>query len=98
MERRAGVVGTLQVGVFFTEAEIPTAEDLGAVEIEISRQNANLAEVKDRMAEEVKRRGGDGLVRFKYGQRAHPWWQNFFLKWDSESWYGTGRAVRLPQP
>jgi hypothetical protein len=96
MESRCGVSGTVEGGVFFTESDVAGARQLGSVNVEISRQNSNLSEVKAELAAQVRARGGNALVRFKYGQRAHPWWQMLALKWDSESWHGEGLAVLLP--
>lgn len=92
---REGVRGTELAGVFFTEATIAGAPALGNVSVEISRQNANLGEVKRALAEKVKAAGGNALMQFTYGQKAHPWWQLLALKWDSESWHGAGVATRL---
>lgn len=92
---RAGIRGTDLAGVFFTEATVADAPALGTVSVEISRQNANLDEVKRALAEKVKAAGGNALMAFTYGQKAHPWWQMLALKWDSESWHGAGVATRL---
>lgn len=89
--------GTEVDGVFFTEAEPIGARILTRVKVEISRQNADLREVKAELAKKVKAVGGNALVGFRYGQKAHPWWQMFALKWDSESWYGEGTAADLPR-
>lgn len=96
MTSRAGVTGTEFGGVFFTEAGARDWKRLGMVEVTISRQNANLTEVKAQMAEQVKRRGGNALVAFRYGQKAHALWQNILPMWDSESWYGSGEAAVAP--
>jgi hypothetical protein len=93
---RAGVTGTEFGGVFFTDAVPRGWKRLGAIEVTISRQNANLAEVKTQMVDQVKRRGGNALVAFRYGQKAHAWWQNILPMWDSESWYGSGEAAVSP--
>lgn len=95
LETRYGVRGTVCDGVFFTESEIPGSSTVRRVEVEISRQNANLMEVKKRMAAEAKHSGSYAITSFKYGQRSHPWWQLAWLKWDTESWFGTGDAVRV---
>lgn len=94
METRFGVKGTLCDGVFFTEDAIPGATRRKSVSVEISRQNANLGEVKRRLASAAKAHGSTAVQNFKYGQRAHRWWTHIIdLKWDSESWYGEGEAV-----
>ena len=96
-EDRHGVTGTLHEEVFFTEARLPDAKVLGPVKIEISRQNANLTMVKERMAAQARAFGATTIQGFRYGQRAHNWWQKAFsFKWDTESWYGEGEAC-LPR-
>jgi hypothetical protein len=87
--------GTEVDGVFFTESVPPNARPLARVSVEISRQNSNLAEVKAELAKKVKASGGNALIGFTYGQKAHPWWQMLALKWDSESWHGEGTAATL---
>ena len=96
MERRSGVVGTVAEGVFFTEADIVGVKRLVSVEVELAKQNADLVAVKREMARRVKACGGNALIQFKYGQRAHKWWENLLPKWDSESWHGSGVAAVLP--
>jgi hypothetical protein len=91
-----GVQGTLHQGVFVTEADLP-GEGLGAISITIGRQNANLVEVKERLAYEAARRGANAVIGFQYGQRKHGPLQlvNPF-RWDTESWFGEGEAKRVP--
>ena len=96
MESRCGVKGVVLDGVFFTEASIPNATPIQRLHVEISLQNSNLNEVKQRLAQEVKRIGGNAIMNFSYGQKKHEWWELFFtFKWDTESWHGEGVAVRI---
>lgn len=95
MDERHGVKGTIQDGVFFTESSIPGAKVIKHLQIEISRQNATLGEVKSRLAAEVSACGGTALMGFKYGQKKHDWTQLLALKWDTESWHGEGDAVTV---
>lgn len=95
MDDRYGVKGTVQDGVFFTEAPIPGAKVIKHLHVEISRQNATLGEVKSQLAAEVKACGGTALMGFQYGQKKHDWTQLFALKWDTESWHGEGDAVTV---
>jgi len=95
MEERAGVKGTTHEGVFFTESTIGSTTVIKHVHVEISRQNATLAEVKTRLASEVRACGGDGLMAFKYGQKKHSGLELLAFKWDTESWHGEGDAIRL---
>ena len=94
---RFGVMGSEAEGVFFTEADaILGARPLGAVNVQIGGQNKDLRDVKRALAREVVRRGGTGLVRFRYGQRGNPWWRSLSGLRDAEHWYGEGEAVYLP--
>jgi len=96
MEDRYGVKGTVTEGVFFTEQAIPGRPVLRRVQVEISRQNANLVEVKRKLASEVKASGGNALANFSYGQRKHNWLDYVLsFKWDTESWYGEGDVLKL---
>jgi hypothetical protein len=96
-ESRHGVAGTIHQEVFFTEIEIPGAVPAAHIRVEISRQNANLSQVKDRMAKEARAKGSSAIQKFRYGQRAHKWWeQALTFKWDTESWYGEGEACKPP--
>lgn len=84
-------------GVRFTEGRPADAEVIRPVRVEISRQNSSLAKVKESLAAQVRSAGGDALIEFRYGQRAHSWWQNLLPKWDTESWHGEGLAARWPE-
>lgn len=96
METRAGVKGTVASDIFFTEEAIPSTSVLRHLHVEISRQNSNLLEVKERLAQEAKSLGATAIMNFRYGQKKHEWWQLVFtFKWDTESWHGEGDAVRI---
>ncbi len=95
METRFGVRGTVSDGVLFTEAQIPGATILRHLHVEISRQNANLSQVKRRLPEEAHQCNSTVIMNFRYGQRKHQWWELVFtFKWDTESWHGEGDAVK----
>jgi hypothetical protein len=52
--------------------------------------------VKEKMVRQAKMLGGTAIHHFRYGQRAHKWWEKVFtFKWDTESWIGEGEACRL---
>lgn len=95
MEERRGVKGTVCDEIFFTEQSVAGIQSLRHIHVEISRQNANLTELKLEMARQAKAAGGNAVIGFKYGQRSHSWWQLALPKWDTESWHGEGEAVRL---
>jgi len=95
MEQRHGVRGTVLDNVFFTESSIPGASAIKHLHVEISRQNATLADVKARLAVQVRECGGTVLTNFTYGQKKHHWLDYLSFKWDTESWHGEGDAVRV---
>jgi hypothetical protein len=82
-------------GVKFFEGAGPPGRRLGKVSVTISRQNSNLSEVKRELALQARRLGGDAVVEYRYGQRAHRWFELLLPKWDTESWWGAGEAMRL---
>jgi hypothetical protein len=96
MDTRSGVSGTTTKGIFFSESPIGKADYKGFVRVEISRQNSTLSAVKDALAAKAKSLGANAISEFRYGQKAHLWWEQIFtFKWDTESWYGEGKAVRI---
>lgn len=96
METRNGVSGTVLKDIFFTEESLPGVSPLKHLHVEISRQNSNLMEVKEKLAVEAKAIGANAIVNFRYGQKAHSRWDLVFsFKWDTESWYGEGDAIKL---
>lgn len=96
MQNRFGVMGSLCDDVFFTESMVSGGTVLRHLSVEISRQNANLTEVKQRMARQARDLGATVVMNFRYGQKKHQWWELVFtFKWDTESWHGEGDAVKL---
>ena len=95
MEEFAGAVGNWHNGIFFTEGIVRSlAHPHGRIQVEISRQNSNLAEVKSEMARQAMMKGANVIQNFQYGQKAHQWWELIFtFKWDTESWHGAGDAI-----
>lgn len=97
METRFGVQGTVHKDIFFTESlpQVPSTS-VGPIKVEISRQNSNLLQVKDRMVGQAIAKRANVIANFRYGQRKHKTWQLIFtFKWDTESWYGEGDALRI---
>lgn len=47
------------------------------------------------MARQAMAMGANAIVDFKYGQQSAKWWEHLLIRWDTESWYGHGVAVRL---
>lgn len=95
METKFGAKGTIQDGIFFTEDKLGASQVLKHIQVEISRQNSNLGDVKSAMANEAKACGANSIMNFKYGQQAHKGMKLLAFKWDSESWYGEGDAVAM---
>jgi hypothetical protein len=96
VETRFGVKGNVCGEVFFTENKVPGAAVLRHLSVDISRQNANLTEVKQQLAKEAHSLGANTVMNFRYGQRKHQWWALVFtFRWDTESWHGEGDAVIL---
>ena len=94
MLEKFGLKGTEKLDIFFSEKNSTEGELKKKLVVEISRQNANLSQLKEKMAMEAKAAGANAIINFKYGQRAHQWWEKAFtFKWDTESWYGEGDAV-----
>jgi uncharacterized protein YbjQ (UPF0145 family) len=91
-----GVRGTLHHGVFITEGDLP-GEELGTISATIGRQNANLNQIKDRLATEAEQKGANAVASLQYGQRKHgPAELMNPFRWDTETWFGEGRAMKVP--
>lgn len=90
-----GTRGTLHRGVFITESDLP-GESLGHISVAIGKQNANLVEVKEKLAAEATKRGANAVANLYYGQRKHGPGQllNPF-RWDTEAWVGEGEAKQV---
>ena len=91
-----GARGAMHRGVFITEQGLP-GEDLGRLSVTIGRQNADLGQIKEKLAAEALARGANAVALLSYGQRKHSTGQliNPF-RWDTESWFGEGQALRVP--
>ncbi len=96
METKYGVKGLIHYGIFISEKDIPEAELIQHIEVKISRQNADLNQIKDLLAIKAQELGVQTVMNFRYGQIKHSLlsYLNPF-KWDSESWYGEGDAVKI---
>lgn len=89
---------TVAAGVVFVEGECPGCREIGPVSVSIGgmftqSQLKSLDDVKRQMAAAVKELDGNGLIRFKYGQRSTIWGSIFGL--DGVAWYGEGVAAEL---
>ncbi len=96
METRSGVKGTVHGEIFFTEESVPSATVLRHLRVTIPRQNADLDQVKDLLAQKARNAGATAVMNFRYGQKRNAWWRLFITTtWDTEGWYGEGDAVKL---
>lgn len=96
MEAHYGVRGIVFEDVFFTESSIVKAFSIQHIEVKINRQNSNLQEIKQLMSKQAKSIGANAIMNFRYGQKKHKWYELVFtFKWDTESWYGEGDAVKV---
>ena len=94
MEEFGGLKGNFQSGIFFSEQEC-NAVTLKQISATKNRQNFTLIQIKEMMAAEAKAAGANSVVGFRYGQRSHKWYQMLMPKWDTEAWFGEGRAVNI---
>jgi hypothetical protein len=88
-----GLRGNFVDGVFFTEdaGAIYRIQE-SAIQVKISRQNANLPQLKQQLAHKVRQAGGNALVGFTYGQKRS------FFGWDDVAWQGAGFPAILEMP
>ena len=98
MIERHGVKGTIADDVFFTEDSVDGGRLATRIKVEVSRQNANLGQVKQKMAAQATAAGATVIANFRYGQRPHRGLRLLLPKWDTESWYGEGDALTGPFP
>ena len=78
--------------VYFSEGTLD-GQAIGPITVKAPTQNTNLAEAKKLMAAEAKRLGGNGVMNFRYSQKADRG-RNLF-KWDTERLNLTGTVVLL---
>lgn len=86
-------------GILFIEGEPFESEIIGRANCTLhgiftQSQLKNLNDVKSKLACEVKRKGGNALVNFRYGQKSSFW--TTLIGIDNILWYGEGDIVSLP--
>jgi hypothetical protein len=91
---------TVFEGVKFIEGSPPGARVLQAIRVEVSgvlvsAQLKNLNDVKQAMAAQVRKAGGNAVVEFKYGQKSVGFWRSLF-DLDDIKWYGQGSIAVVP--
>lgn len=87
--RVGGAMGRPHKGVFFTEGTPEGAEYFGHCSTTSDVQNTNIETLKDRLAEQVIKQGGNVLANFKYSQRATVW------SFSSVRWEASGTAAKV---
>ena len=85
-------------GVIFIEEHPSRAHIISHVKCKIhgffsQSQLKNLNDVKRKLAREVKNKGGNCLINFKYGQKSSFW--TTLIGIDNVSWYGEGDIARM---
>ena len=88
MLQKYGRQGTECDGIFFTAGLIEGSVKLGQVKIDSGRQNVALDKLKEKVAAEVRKLGGNALENFNYVQ------QGTVLSFSSTRWRLTGTAVQ----
>ena len=88
MLQKYGRQGTECEGIFFTEGIIEGSIKLGQVKVDSGRQNITLDKLKEKVAAEVRRFGGNALENFNYVQ------QGTTFSFSSTRWRLTGTAVQ----
>lgn len=84
-------------GVLFSDGELP-GENLGQITVEISKQNALPSDIKRKLSAKAKALGANAVANFETAQAGHHWlFTASLLKWDTESLYGVGTAVKIPK-
>jgi hypothetical protein len=85
-------------GILFAEFDLPHARIIQKVSVTLDdrliggSQLKNLDDVKRELAIQVKKAGGNALVKFEYGQRQTSFWRSL-LSIDDILWYGSGFAA-----
>lgn len=85
-----GQKGYLFQGVFFAEGRPNVEKTLGECSTSSNVQNTNLDWLRERLAEQVKAKGGNALIGFQYVQKANIW------SFSSVSWNASGTAAVIP--
>jgi hypothetical protein len=85
-------------GVFFIEGTISGARRVSPISTELNRffsqnQLKTLDDLKDKMAQFTKTKGGNAVLSFKYGQRTRFW--KSLIGMDDVLWYGSGEIALI---
>lgn len=91
---------TVHNGITFYEGRPSSAlRVIRPVKVEIGgvfrqAQLKTLRDVKDVLAAEAKKSGGNAIVDFEYGQRSVSFWRSL-LQLDEINWYGRGKIAQI---
>jgi uncharacterized protein YbjQ (UPF0145 family) len=84
-------------GVLFSGGDLP-GENLGQVVAQIARQNALPSDIKRKLAQKAKDLGANAVSNFEIAQVGHHWvFSASLLKWDTESVFAVGQAIKIPK-
>lgn len=90
MDTLKGLRGTYSNGVFFSEQSAPSAHVRKmVVSVELGRDQANITEMKRRLAAKVQEAGGNALLTFTYARTAA------MMGWGDGMWRGSGYIAKL---
>jgi hypothetical protein len=84
-----GQKGYMFQGIFFTEGFPDSAQTLGECSTSSNVQNTNLDWLREKLASQVKSRGGNALIGFRYVQKAN------IFSFSSVSWQASGSAALI---
>jgi uncharacterized protein YbjQ (UPF0145 family) len=86
---------SIHAGVLVSDTDLP-GEVKGQVVVSVSKQNALPSDVKNKIALEAKKLGANAVANFETAQAGHHWlFTASLIKWDTESLYGVGNAVKI---
>lgn len=88
--------------IIFIEGEEPLAKELEKIEYKkrfsFNSQIKTLDCVKDQLAEQAIKLGGNAVVKFKYGQKSYGWFRASLCSIDDNiKWYGNGVVAIIPE-
>jgi hypothetical protein len=84
--------------IYFVEGPVSGAKRFGPISTELNsffsqNQLKSLDDLKDKMCDFVRSKGGNAVLDFKYGQR-NTFWKSL-LGMDDVLWYGSGEIASI---
>ena len=88
--------------IIFIEGDETYIKTFGGIEYKKTKyynsQMQNIDIVKEQLAEEAIKRGGNAIINFKYGQKNTSWFRSMLLSLDDNvNWYGNGEVVLISE-